>query len=87
MSDCAGSPHFTHIAFDDHRIVRNQLTQGNYRSTTSRQVPFCLFTDPEFARIGLSESDAKRQGIPYRLARLLIIEVLRTRTMGETEAS
>ncbi|WP_263375012.1 dihydrolipoyl dehydrogenase family protein [Granulicella aggregans] len=85
VGDCAGSPHFTHIAFDDYRIVRDQLTQGKYRSTTARQVPFCLFTDPEFARIGLSESDAKRRGISYRLARLPMIGVLRTRTMGETE--
>lgn len=85
VGDCAGSPHFTHIAFDDYRIVRDQLTQGKYRSTTARQVPFCLFTDPEFARIGLNESVARNQGIPYRLARLPMIAVLRTRTMGETE--
>ncbi|HET9375468.1 MAG TPA: FAD-dependent oxidoreductase [Chthoniobacterales bacterium] len=48
VGDCAGSPHFTHIAFDDHRIVRDNVT-GGHRVTTGRQVPFCMFTDPEFA--------------------------------------
>jgi pyruvate/2-oxoglutarate dehydrogenase complex dihydrolipoamide dehydrogenase (E3) component len=67
VGDCAGSPHFTHIAFDDHRIVVSTLTGGN-RVTTGRQVPFCLFTDPEFARIGLSETEAKAQGIPRTLS-------------------
>ena len=52
--------------------------------TTGRQVPFCLFTDPEFARIGLSESEAARLGIAYRLAKLPMSAVLRTRTLSET---
>jgi len=83
VGDCAGSPHFTHIAFDDFRIVRDNILGGN-RVTTGRQVPFCLFTDPELARIGLSESEARRQGIPYRLARIPMTAVLRTRTLSET---
>jgi pyruvate/2-oxoglutarate dehydrogenase complex dihydrolipoamide dehydrogenase (E3) component len=64
VGDCAGSPHFTHISFDDFRIVRDNLTGGD-RVTTGRQVPFCMFTDPELARIGLSETEAKEQGIEY----------------------
>jgi len=83
VGDCAGSPHFTHIAFDDHRIVRDNLA-GGHRVTTGRQVPFCLFTDPEFARIGLSETEAKERGIAYRLAKLPMVAVLRTRTLSET---
>ena len=83
VGDCAGSPHFTHIAFDDFRIVRENLS-GGHRVTTGRQVPFCLFTDPEVARIGLSESEAKEQGIAYRLAKIPMIAVLRTRTLSET---
>jgi pyruvate/2-oxoglutarate dehydrogenase complex dihydrolipoamide dehydrogenase (E3) component len=47
-------------------------------------VPFCMFTDPEFARIGLSETEAKEQGIAYRLAKLPMAGVLRTRTLSET---
>src|SRR6058998_132868 len=54
------------------------------RLTTGRQVPFCLFTDPEFARIGLSETEAKRRGIPYRLFKIPMEEVLRARTLSET---
>ena len=52
--------------------------------TTGRQVPFCLFTDPELARIGLNETEAKAKGIPYRLAKLPMAAVLRTRTLSET---
>ncbi|HEX4349380.1 MAG TPA: FAD-dependent oxidoreductase [Verrucomicrobiae bacterium] len=83
VGDCAGSPQFTHIAFDDFRIVRDNIT-GGQRVTTGRQVPFCLFTDPELARIGLSESEAKARGIPYRLAKIPMATVLRTRTLSET---
>jgi pyruvate/2-oxoglutarate dehydrogenase complex dihydrolipoamide dehydrogenase (E3) component len=83
VGDCAGSPHFTHIAFDDYRVVRENLA-GGHRVTTGRQVPFCMFTDPEFARIGLSETEAKERSIPYRLAKLSIVSVLRARTLSET---
>lgn len=82
VGDCAGSPHFTHIAFDDFRVVRDNLTGGN-RVTTERQVPFCMFTDPELARIGLSETEARERGIPYRLAKIPMLTVLRTRTLSE----
>ncbi|MEO6995141.1 MAG: mercuric reductase, partial [Lacunisphaera sp.] len=83
VGECAGSPHFTHIAFDDFRIVRDNLAGGN-RVTTGRQVPFCLFTDPELARIGLSETEAKKSGIVYRLAKIPMMAALRTRTLSET---
>ena len=83
VGDCAGSPHFTHVAFDDFRIVRDNLAGGN-RVTTGRQVPFCLFTDPEFARIGLSEMEAERAGIPYRLTKMPMAAFHRPRTLSET---
>ncbi len=83
VGDCAGSPHFTHIAFDDYRIVHRTL-KGEKRETTGRQVPYTLFTDPELAHIGLHEDDAKRQGVSYRLFKLPMAAVLRTRTLGET---
>lgn len=83
VGDCAGSPHFTHIAFDDFRIVLDNVA-GGHRVTTGRQIPFCMFTDPEFARIGLSESEAQAKGIPYRLAKIPMAAVLRTRTLSET---
>jgi pyruvate/2-oxoglutarate dehydrogenase complex dihydrolipoamide dehydrogenase (E3) component len=83
VGDCAGSPHFTHIAYDDYRIVRDNIAGGNH-VTTGRQVPFCMFTDPEFARIGLSESEAAARGIAIRVAKLPLAAALRSRTLGET---
>jgi pyruvate/2-oxoglutarate dehydrogenase complex dihydrolipoamide dehydrogenase (E3) component len=83
VGDCAGSPHFTHIAFDDFRVVRENLL-GRSRVTTGRLVPSCLFLDPELARVGLNESEAKSRNIPYRLLKLPMEAVLRTRTTGET---
>jgi pyruvate/2-oxoglutarate dehydrogenase complex dihydrolipoamide dehydrogenase (E3) component len=81
--DCAGSPQFTHISENDFQIVRDNILGGN-RVTTGRQVPFCMFIDPEFARIGLSETEAKERGIAYRLAKLPMKGVLRARTLSET---
>jgi pyruvate/2-oxoglutarate dehydrogenase complex dihydrolipoamide dehydrogenase (E3) component len=83
LGEVAGSPQFTHISFDDFRVFRDDLGGDNH-VTTGRQVPFCLFTDPEFARVGLSETEAKRQGIPYRLFKITMEEVLRARTISET---
>jgi pyruvate/2-oxoglutarate dehydrogenase complex dihydrolipoamide dehydrogenase (E3) component len=84
VGDVAGSPHFTHISVDDFRVVLSSLTGGK-RVTTGRQVPFCLFTDPEFARVGLSEKEAKATGIAYRLFKIpMEAAVLRTHTLSET---
>jgi pyruvate/2-oxoglutarate dehydrogenase complex dihydrolipoamide dehydrogenase (E3) component len=83
VGDCAGSPYFTHIAFDDFRVVRDNLA-GVQHVTTGRLVPFCLFTDPELARVGLSEKEAQQRGIRYRRFKIPMIAVLRTRTLSET---
>ena len=81
--DCAGSPYFTHIGEDDFRVVLANLTGGD-RVTTGRQVPYCLFTDPELARVGLSEREARDRGVGYRLAKVPMEAVLRARTLSET---
>jgi pyruvate/2-oxoglutarate dehydrogenase complex dihydrolipoamide dehydrogenase (E3) component len=83
IGECAGSPQFTHIAFDDFRVIRDNLA-GQPRVTTGRQVPFCMFTDPELARVGLSETEARSKGVPYRLAKIPMAADLRTRTLSET---
>jgi pyruvate/2-oxoglutarate dehydrogenase complex dihydrolipoamide dehydrogenase (E3) component len=83
MGECAGSPLFTHVATDDFRIVRDNM-DGGHRTTKSRLVPFCIFTDPELARVGLSESEARNRGIPYRLATIPMAKVRRTATLSET---
>jgi pyruvate/2-oxoglutarate dehydrogenase complex dihydrolipoamide dehydrogenase (E3) component len=82
MGDCAGSPQFTHVAFDDFRIVRENLNGGS-RTTRNRLVPFCMFTDPELARVGLNESEARARHLTYRVARMPMAAVLRTRTTSE----
>jgi pyruvate/2-oxoglutarate dehydrogenase complex dihydrolipoamide dehydrogenase (E3) component len=83
VGDCAGSPQFTHISENDFQVLSCNLAGGN-RITTGRQVPFCMFTDPELARIGLSETEAKARGIPYRLAKLPMAAVFRAMTISET---
>jgi len=83
IGEVAGSPQFTHISVDDFRVVHANIAGGN-RVTTGRQVPYCLFTDPELARIGLSEIEARAQGIPYRLFKVPMAANLRARTLAET---
>jgi pyruvate/2-oxoglutarate dehydrogenase complex dihydrolipoamide dehydrogenase (E3) component len=83
VGDCAGSPQFTHVATDDFRIVRDNLNGGN-RTTQGRLVPFCIFTDPELARVGLSESEAQQRGVPYRLAKIPMAKIRRAVTLSET---
>jgi len=82
VGDCAGSPQFTHVAYDDFRVVHDTLNGGT-RSTRDRLVPYCMFTDPPLARVGLNESEAKARGVHYRLATLPMSAVLRTRTLSE----
>src|SRR6201998_2208939 len=83
IGEVAGSPQFTHVSVDDFRVVYDSITGGK-RVTTGRQIPFCLFTDPELARIGLSEQEANAQGIPYRLFKIPMSAVMRSTTMSET---
>jgi len=82
MGDCAGSPQFTHVALDDFLIVQDNLSGGN-RTKKGRLIPFCMFTDPELARVGRNEAEARRDGIEYRVVKLPMTSVLRTRTVSE----
>jgi pyruvate/2-oxoglutarate dehydrogenase complex dihydrolipoamide dehydrogenase (E3) component len=83
IGECAGSPQFTHISEDDFRVIRDNLGGGN-RTTRGRLVPFCVFTDPPLARVGLNEAEARRRGVAVRVATLPSREVLRTWATGET---
>src|ERR1700747_2382645 len=84
MGDCAGSPQFTHVAGDDFRIVRENLAGGN-RSTRGRLVPYCMFTDPPLAHVGLSEGEAERRGVIARVARLPMDSVLGAQATDQRE--
>jgi len=83
IGEIAGSPQFTHISVDDFRVVHANLTGGS-RVTTGRLVPYCLFTDPELARVGLNEMEAKARNIAYRLFKVPMETNLRARTLSET---
>ena len=84
IGECAGSPQFTHASVDDFRIIRDNLAGGS-RNTHDRLVPYCMFTDPPLARVGLSESEARAQGVAVRIARLPMSAVLRTEATDEKQ--
>jgi pyruvate/2-oxoglutarate dehydrogenase complex dihydrolipoamide dehydrogenase (E3) component len=83
MGECAGSPQFTHVSFDDYRVVRENLA-GRHRSTLGRLIPYCLFTDPELAHVGMNETEAQANHVHYRLVKMPMANVLRTHTHSET---
>jgi pyruvate/2-oxoglutarate dehydrogenase complex dihydrolipoamide dehydrogenase (E3) component len=83
IGECAGSPMFTHVSVDDFRIIVDNQAGGR-RSTRDRLVPYCVFTDPPLARVGLNEREAQHGGVATRVARLPMEAVLRTHTTDET---
>jgi pyruvate/2-oxoglutarate dehydrogenase complex dihydrolipoamide dehydrogenase (E3) component len=84
IGECAGSPQFTHVSIDDFRIVRDNMAGGK-RSTGDRLVPYCMFTEPPLAHVGLSEGEAQRKGIAARVARIPMSAVLRTQATDEKQ--
>ena len=80
--ECAGSPKFTHVGENDCRIVLENLS-GGHRTTRDRLIPYCLFTDPELAHVGMTETEAREKKVPYRILRMPMSHVLRTRTLSE----
>lgn len=84
LGDVKGGPAFTHIAYNDYTIVyRNLIEKTNY-SIANRQVPYCMFTDPQLGRIGISEKEAKEQQLDYEVAVLPMSSVARGIETGET---
>ncbi len=84
LGDVKGGPAFTHIAYDDFRIVRSNVLEGKSASSKGRQVPYCLFIDPQLGRIGLTESEARAQGRNIRVAKLPMTSVARAIEVDET---
>lgn len=83
LGDVHGGPQFTHISYDDFRVVRDNLLHKGHRSAKQRPLPYCVFTDPQLGRIGLSEEQAKEQGIAYRVSKLPVRKIGRAQQTGE----
>ncbi|MFJ3139961.1 dihydrolipoyl dehydrogenase family protein [Streptomyces sp. NPDC086843] len=83
VGDVAGSPQFTHVSLDDYRIVKANIA-GADRWTTGRLVPWNVFTTPELARVGMTETEARAAGHDVRVARMPVAAVPRARTLRDT---
>jgi pyruvate/2-oxoglutarate dehydrogenase complex dihydrolipoamide dehydrogenase (E3) component len=84
LGDVKGGPQFTHISYDDFRIIRTNLLEGGKATTDGRFVPYTVFIDPQLGRIGISESEAKEKGFKFRVAKLEMTHVARAIEMSET---
>jgi pyruvate/2-oxoglutarate dehydrogenase complex dihydrolipoamide dehydrogenase (E3) component len=83
LGDVKGGPAFTHISYDDFRVIRTNLLQGGRACITDRLVPYAVFIDPQLGRIGLSERDARKQGRAVRVARMPMNYVARALELDE----
>ncbi|MGA9650647.1 mercuric reductase [Pedobacter sp.] len=84
LGDVKGGPAFTHIAYNDYTIVFRNLIEGTNYSTADRPVPYCMFTDPQLGRIGITEAEAKEKKLNYKVAVLPMSSVARGIETGET---
>jgi pyruvate/2-oxoglutarate dehydrogenase complex dihydrolipoamide dehydrogenase (E3) component len=84
LGDVKGGPAFTHISYDDYRILRSNLLDGGNASTAGRLVPYTVFIDPQLGRVGLTEKEAQAQGIDYRVAKIPMSWVARALETNET---
>ncbi len=82
--DVTGAPQFTHVSYDDFRVLRAELLGGAPRSPVGRLIPYTLFTDPQLGRVGLTEAEARARGLPIRVAKLPMSSVARAIESGET---
>ncbi len=84
VGDVNGGPAFTHVSYDDFRVLQTNLLEGGNRSIAGRLFPYCVFIDPQLGRIGMSENEAKKQGRKVRVARLPMTSVARAHETGRT---
>ncbi len=84
LGDIVGGPAFTHISYDDYRIVEANVLRGESRSTAGRLVPYTVFMDPELGRVGLTEREAREQGIDHLVAKIPMTHVARALESDET---
>ncbi|WP_400192183.1 mercuric reductase [Hymenobacter sp. B81] len=84
LGDVKGGPQFTHISYDDYRLVRDQVLHGHVRGTGGRPLPYVVFTEPQLGRVGLSEKEAQARGVAYRVGKLPVEHIGRARETGQT---
>ncbi len=84
LGDVKGGPAFTHISYDDFRIIRTNLLEGGDATTNGRLVPYTIFTDPQLGRVGITETEARDRGLKIRVAKLPMGKVARAIEMSET---
>ena len=84
IGDVKGGPAFTHISYDDFRILRANLLEGKHVTTEGRMLPYTVFIDPQLGRIGITEKEAREQGKKIRIAKMPMTYVARAREFGET---
>lgn len=84
LGDVNGGPAFTHIAYNDYTIVFRNLVEGEKLTTDDRPLPYCMFTDPQLGRVGITETEAKKQGLKIKVACLPMEHVARAIETGET---
>lgn len=83
LGDVTGGPAFTHISYDDFRIIRTNMIEGGDRTTTDRLVPYTVFIDPQLGRVGLGEDEARDQGRAIRVAKMPMNYVARALEVDE----
>lgn len=84
LGDAKGGPAFTHISYNDYTIVYRNLIEKADLNIKDRPVPYCMFTDPQLGRIGIDETEAKKRGIKYKVAKLPMAHVARAIETGDT---
>lgn len=84
LGEAAGSPAFTHISYDDFRVLRSNLIEGGNRTTEGRMVPYTVFTDPQLGRIGLTEREARKAYPNVKVAKMPMEYVARALETGES---
>ncbi|MBD3337305.1 MAG: FAD-containing oxidoreductase [Candidatus Eisenbacteria bacterium] len=84
LGDVKGGPAFTHISYDDYRVIRDNLLEGREASTARRILTYTIFTDPQLGRVGLSEAEARRRGLPIRVGKLPMSKAARALEVDET---
>ena len=85
LGDIKGGAQFTHISYDDFRIIRSNLLDGKDATTNNRQIPYVVFMDPQLGRVGLTEAEAKAKGYNYKVAKIPMTYVARALETNETQ--